>query len=87
MLADVDAASVLTAAKAGTDFGYAMLLPLVVLEVHEVERRGGSNRQVEAVWPVEQFGPGPGRRERDDDSSRSSRPRSSRWWPRIWSTS
>ena len=31
MLADVDAASVLTAAKAGTDFGYAMLLPLVVL--------------------------------------------------------
>lgn len=31
MLADVDAASVLTAAKAGTDFGYAILLPLVVL--------------------------------------------------------
>ncbi|HZL33021.1 MAG TPA: divalent metal cation transporter [Verrucomicrobiae bacterium] len=31
MLADVDAASVLTAAKSGTDFGYAMLLPLVVL--------------------------------------------------------
>ena len=31
MLADVDAASILTAAKAGTDFGYAMLLPLVLL--------------------------------------------------------
>ena len=31
MLADVDAASVLTAAKAGTDFGFAMLLPLAVL--------------------------------------------------------
>jgi Mn2+/Fe2+ NRAMP family transporter len=31
MLADVDAASVLTAAKAGTDFGYAILLPLAVL--------------------------------------------------------
>ena len=31
MLADVDAASVLTAAKAGTDFGYAMLVPIVAL--------------------------------------------------------
>ena len=31
MLADVDAPSVLTAAKAGTDFGYAMLLPIVAL--------------------------------------------------------
>ncbi len=31
MLADVDAPSVLTAAKAGTDFGYALLLPLVLL--------------------------------------------------------
>lgn len=31
MLADVDAASVLTAAKAGTDFGYAMLLPIFAL--------------------------------------------------------
>jgi Mn2+/Fe2+ NRAMP family transporter len=31
MLADVDAASVLAAAKAGTDFGYTILLPLVVL--------------------------------------------------------
>jgi Mn2+/Fe2+ NRAMP family transporter len=31
MLADVDAPSVLTAAKAGTDFGYAILLPLVAL--------------------------------------------------------
>ncbi len=31
MLADVDAASVLTAAKAGSDFGYAMLLPLAAL--------------------------------------------------------
>jgi Mn2+/Fe2+ NRAMP family transporter len=31
MLADVDAASVLTAAKAGTDFGFAILLPLAVL--------------------------------------------------------
>jgi len=31
MLADVDAPSVMTAAKAGTDFGYAILLPIVVL--------------------------------------------------------
>jgi len=31
MLADVDAPSVLTAAKAGTEFGYALLLPLVAL--------------------------------------------------------
>ena len=31
MLADVDAPSVLTAAKAGTEFGYALLLPLVLL--------------------------------------------------------
>jgi hypothetical protein len=31
MLADVDAPSVLTAAKAGTDFGYAILLPVVAL--------------------------------------------------------
>ena len=31
MLADVDAASVLTAAKAGSDFGYAMLLPILLL--------------------------------------------------------
>jgi len=31
MIADVDAASVLTAAKAGTDFGYAMLLPIFAL--------------------------------------------------------
>lgn len=31
MVADVDAASVLTAAKAGTDFGYAMLLPIFAL--------------------------------------------------------
>jgi len=31
MLADVDAASVITAAKAGSDFGYAMLLPLFLL--------------------------------------------------------
>ena len=31
MLADVDAPSVLTAAKAGTDFGYAMLLPIFAL--------------------------------------------------------
>lgn len=31
MLADVDAPSVLTAAKAGTDFGYAILLPIVAL--------------------------------------------------------
>ncbi len=31
MLADVDAASVLTAAKAGSDFGYAMLLPILTL--------------------------------------------------------
>ena len=31
MLADVDAASVITAGKAGSDFGYAMLLPLVLL--------------------------------------------------------
>ena len=31
MVADVDAASVLTAAKAGSDFGYAMLLPIVLL--------------------------------------------------------
>ncbi len=31
MLADVDAASVVTAAQAGTAFGYAMLLPLVLL--------------------------------------------------------
>ena len=31
MLADVDAPSVLTAAKAGTDFGYALLLPLALL--------------------------------------------------------
>jgi Mn2+/Fe2+ NRAMP family transporter len=31
MLADVDAASVLTAAKAGSDFGYAMLLPVLAL--------------------------------------------------------
>jgi len=31
MLADVDAASVLTAAKAGSDFGYAMLLPIFAL--------------------------------------------------------
>jgi Mn2+/Fe2+ NRAMP family transporter len=31
MVADVDAASVLTAAKAGGDFGYAMLLPIVAL--------------------------------------------------------
>ncbi len=31
MLADVDAPSVVTAAKAGTDFGYAMLLPLALL--------------------------------------------------------
>ena len=31
MVADVDAPSVITAAKAGTDFGYAMLLPLLLL--------------------------------------------------------
>jgi Mn2+/Fe2+ NRAMP family transporter len=31
MLADVDAPSVLTAAKAGTDFGYAILLPVIAL--------------------------------------------------------
>jgi Mn2+/Fe2+ NRAMP family transporter len=31
MLADVDAASVITAAQAGSQFGYAMLLPLVLL--------------------------------------------------------
>ena len=31
MLADVDAPSVLTAAKAGTEFGYALLLPLLAL--------------------------------------------------------
>jgi Mn2+/Fe2+ NRAMP family transporter len=31
MLADVDAASVVTAAQAGSSFGYAMLLPLVLL--------------------------------------------------------
>jgi len=31
MLADVDAPSVLTAAKAGTDFGYAILLPIIGL--------------------------------------------------------
>ena len=31
MLADVDAPSVLTAAKAGTDFGYAILLPVLAL--------------------------------------------------------
>jgi len=31
MVADVDAPSVITGAKAGTDFGYAMLLPLVLL--------------------------------------------------------
>ena len=31
MLADVDAPSVLTAAKAGTDFGYAILLPVMAL--------------------------------------------------------
>jgi Mn2+/Fe2+ NRAMP family transporter len=31
MLADVDAASVITAAKSGSDFGYAMLLPLLLL--------------------------------------------------------
>lgn len=31
MVADVDAASVLTAAKAGGEFGYAMLLPIVAL--------------------------------------------------------
>jgi hypothetical protein len=29
MLADVDAPSVLTAAEAGTDFGYAVLLPAI----------------------------------------------------------
>ncbi len=31
MLADVDAASVITAAQAGSSFGYAMLLPLILL--------------------------------------------------------
>jgi Mn2+/Fe2+ NRAMP family transporter len=31
MLADVDAPSILTAAKAGTDFGYAILLPVIAL--------------------------------------------------------
>ncbi len=31
MLADVDAPSVLTAAKSGTDFGYSILLPVVAL--------------------------------------------------------
>ncbi len=31
MIADVDAASVITAAQAGTSFGYAMLLPLALL--------------------------------------------------------
>ncbi len=31
MIADVDAASVITAAQAGSSFGYAMLLPLLVL--------------------------------------------------------
>ncbi|HEX7949573.1 MAG TPA: hypothetical protein VF494_04420 [Candidatus Limnocylindrales bacterium] len=31
MLADVDAPSILTAAKAGTDFGYAILLPVLAL--------------------------------------------------------
>jgi Mn2+/Fe2+ NRAMP family transporter len=31
MLADVDAASVVTAAQAGSNFGYAMLLPIVLL--------------------------------------------------------
>ena len=31
MLADVDAASVLTAARAGSDFGYAILLPVIAL--------------------------------------------------------
>ena len=31
MLADVDAPNVLTAAKGGTEFGYALLLPLVAL--------------------------------------------------------
>ena len=31
MVADVDAASILTAAKAGSDFGYAMLLPIFAL--------------------------------------------------------
>ncbi len=31
MVADVDAPSVVTGAKAGTDFGYAMLLPLLLL--------------------------------------------------------
>ncbi len=31
MLADVDAASVVTAAQAGSQFGYAMLLPLILL--------------------------------------------------------
>ena len=31
MLADVDAASVITAAQAGSQFGYAMLLPLILL--------------------------------------------------------
>jgi Mn2+/Fe2+ NRAMP family transporter len=31
MLADVDAPSVLTAAKAGTDFGYAILFPVLAL--------------------------------------------------------
>ena len=31
MLADVDAPSVVTAGRAGTDFGYALILPLLAL--------------------------------------------------------